>query len=83
MRLDTELFAIYQDLNHAYTEVKMLRDEVLPKMELAVEESRYAYERGRYSYVEWVAAQRELLEMRRALSSPTPTSIAIESKSNV
>jgi outer membrane protein, heavy metal efflux system len=69
IQLDTELFAIYQELKHAYTEATMLRDEVLPKMERAVEESRYAYERGRYSYVEWVAAQRELLEMRRALSS--------------
>jgi outer membrane protein, heavy metal efflux system len=69
VKLDTELFAIYQELNHAYKEVAMLRDDVLPMMELAVEESRYAYERGRYSYVEWLAAQRELLEMRSALSS--------------
>ena len=69
VKLDTELFGIYQDLNHAYTEVVMLREDVLPKMEQAVEESRYAYERGRYSYVEWVAAQRELLETRRSLSS--------------
>jgi cobalt-zinc-cadmium efflux system outer membrane protein len=69
VQLDTELFAIYQELYHAYTQVTMLRDDVLPKMEEAVEESRYAYERGRYSYVEWVAAQRELLEMRSALSA--------------
>jgi outer membrane protein, heavy metal efflux system len=69
VQLEAELYAIYQDLNHAYTEVAMLRDDVLPKMEEAVQESRYAYERGRYSYVEWIAAQRELLEMRRVLSS--------------
>jgi outer membrane protein, heavy metal efflux system len=69
VKLDTDLFAMYQELYHAYTEVRMVRDDVLPKMEQAVEESRYAYERGRYSYVEWVAAQRELLEMRRSLSS--------------
>ena len=36
-------------------------------METAVEQSRYAYERGRYGYIEWVAAQRELLDQRRAL----------------
>lgn len=67
VRLDVELFAIYQDLNHAYTEIDMLRNEVLPKMQKAAEESRYAYERGRYSYVEWAAAQREFLDLRRAL----------------
>ena len=69
LQLDTELFAIYQEIKHAYTEVATLRDDVLPKLEQAVEESRYAYERGRYSYVEWAAAQRELLDMRRSLSA--------------
>lgn len=66
---DAELFAIYQELSHAYKEVAMLRDEVLPQMDRAAQESRYAYERGRYDYVELAAAQRELLETRRALSA--------------
>lgn len=69
VQLDAELFGIYQEIKHAYTEVATLRDDVLPMLEQAVEESRYAYERGRYSYVEWAAAQRELLEMRRSLSA--------------
>lgn len=66
-QLDAELFALYQELRHSYTETNVLRNEVLPAMEEAVEQSRYAYERGRYGYIEWVAAQRELLEHRRAL----------------
>jgi cobalt-zinc-cadmium efflux system outer membrane protein len=69
VKLDAALFAIYQELNHAHREATMLRDDVLPLMERAPEESRYAYERGRYGYVEWLAAQRELLEARRALSA--------------
>ncbi len=67
VQLDSELFAIYQELKHAYTEVSVLRDDVLPKMQQAMASSRYAYERGRYSYLEWVAAQRELLDTRRSL----------------
>ena len=67
IRLDAELFALYQDLNHAYTEVAMLRDDVVPRIEAALEQTRYAYERGRYGYVEWVAAQRELLDVRTSL----------------
>ena len=67
VQLDSELFAIYQELKHAYTEVSVLRDDVLPKVQQAMESSRYAYERGRYSYLEWVAAQRELLDTRRSL----------------
>ena len=67
VRLDAELFALYQELRHAHTQVQMLEEDVLPRMETALEQTRYAYERGRYSYVEWTAAQRELLELRHAL----------------
>lgn len=67
VQLDAELFGIYQELLHAYAEANTLRDKVLPRMETALEQSRYAYERGRYGYVQWVAAQRELVELRRAL----------------
>lgn len=68
VRLDTELFALYQELYHSYTEVRLLQDDVLPKMERAMKESQYAYERGRYGYVELIVAQRELLDLRRGLS---------------
>ena len=67
VRLDVELFGLYQELQHAYTEVATLRDTVLPSMETAAEKSRYAYERGRYGYAEWISAQRELMDLRRAL----------------
>jgi outer membrane protein, heavy metal efflux system len=66
-RLDAELFALYQELNHSYKEVGTLQKDVLPRIETALEQSRYAYERGRYGYIEWVTAQRELLDVRRAL----------------
>jgi outer membrane protein, heavy metal efflux system len=66
-RLEAELFALYQEMNHSYKEVGTLRNDVLPRIESALEQSRYAYERGRYGYIEWVTAQRELLEVRRAL----------------
>jgi cobalt-zinc-cadmium efflux system outer membrane protein len=67
VQLDAELFGIYQDLRHAYEEVHALRSDVLPSVEAALEQTRYAYERGRYGYVEWAAAQNELVELGRAL----------------
>jgi cobalt-zinc-cadmium efflux system outer membrane protein len=33
----------------------------------ALDETRYAYERGRYGYLEWVEAQREFIAIRRSL----------------
>jgi outer membrane protein, heavy metal efflux system len=67
IQLDVELFALYQELRHAYAEVETLRTDVLPKMEEAAQQSRYAYERGRYGYIEWAGAQRELLDAQRSL----------------
>lgn len=67
MRIDVELFGLYQELRHAYAEAATLRDTVLPLLATAADESRAAYERGRYGYAEWIAAQRELLESRREL----------------
>ena len=36
-------------------------------MDEALRETKYAYERGRYSYLEWVEAQREFIDVRRSL----------------
>ncbi len=62
-----QLFEIYQELRHAITEADILRASVIPEMEAALEATRVAFERGRYSYLEWVDAQRELVEVQRAL----------------
>lgn len=67
LQLNTDLFALYQEMKHAIAEATALRSEVLPRMEVALTQARYAYERGRYSYMEWLATQRELTDVRRAL----------------
>ncbi|MEO7774717.1 MAG: TolC family protein [Steroidobacteraceae bacterium] len=64
LALEAEFYALYQDLNHKYTELETLDKEVLPRIGQAAQQTRYAYDRGRYGYVELVAAQRELLEAR-------------------
>ena len=67
VRAEAQLFELYQELQHALTEASALRERVLPEMEAALDATRYAFERGRYSYLEWVDAQRELFEVQRAL----------------
>ena len=61
------LFAIYQELRHAIAEAATLHERVLPQMQEALRETEYAYERGRYGYLELVDAQRAYLEVQRAL----------------
>lgn len=62
-----QLFEIYQELQHAITEAKTLKDRVLPQMQEALRETQYAYERGRYSYLEFVDAQRAYIDVQRSL----------------
>ena len=67
VKAEAQLFDLHQELKHAITETVLLRDKVLPEMDEALRETKYAYERGRYSYLEWVEAQREFIDVRRSL----------------
>lgn len=67
VRIESELRGLHQEINHAWIEFTGLRDEVEPRIASALAQTRVAYERGRYGYVEWAAAQRELIEVRAAM----------------
>ncbi|MDP9139543.1 MAG: TolC family protein [Pseudomonadota bacterium] len=67
VRAEASLFELVQELRHAITEAEVLRDEVLPQMEAALVATEYAWQRGRYSYLEWTEAQRERIAVQRAL----------------
>ena len=67
IRIETSLFVIYQELQHSLHRAKAFRDEVIPRIEQAMTDTRSAYELGRYSYLEWRTAQEDLLAARSAL----------------
>lgn len=67
VRAEATLYGLVQELRHAVTEAAMLRDEITPLMDEALEATEYAWRRGRYSYLEWTEAQRERLAVQRAL----------------
>jgi cobalt-zinc-cadmium efflux system outer membrane protein len=64
--LETRLFALYQEFLHSLHVAESLRDDVLPKVETALRETRRAYEAGRYGYLELTNAQDEALSVRTA-----------------
>lgn len=66
IRTLTQLFEWFQELKHARAEAETLSTQVLPRMQEALQQTEYAYARGRYGYIELVAAQRELLDIKRA-----------------
>tara|TARA_R110002110_G_scaffold147129_2_gene337534 strand:+ start:239304 stop:240560 length:1257 start_codon:yes stop_codon:yes gene_type:complete len=67
VRLETELFVIYQELQHSVQLTAALSDEILPLYQQALEETQAAYELGRYSYLEWNSAQTDLLAAQNDL----------------
>lgn len=62
--LRTQLADAFERRKQALTTVANLKSDLLPTLEKALAETRLAYERGRYSYVEWVATKTELVAAR-------------------
>lgn len=69
LRADELLFDRYQELIHAREALRLMDVEVLPALNDALKQTQYAYDRGRYGYLELsevlvqrAAAQRERLD---------------------
>ncbi|MGB0955982.1 MAG: TolC family protein [Panacagrimonas sp.] len=62
-----QLFRNYRELLDRERELTALRERALPRMESALKNTEYAYARGRYSYLELVDAQRELIAVRSSI----------------
>jgi len=67
VQIETSLFVVYQKLLHGIHLAKMLRNSVIPKLELALKETHQSYLLGKYSYLEWLAVQNELLDAQSML----------------
>lgn len=67
LKLRSQLFTAFENRRQALTTVQVLQDEVIPLLTRAQAETRSAYERGRYSYLEWAGARNELVAARRVL----------------
>lgn len=60
------LFGLYQQVNAARVRSDTLRSEAIPQAQTALEQSQYGYDRGRFSFLELVTSQQELLVLQEA-----------------
>ncbi len=67
VQIETQLFALYQELQHSLHRAATIREEILPRIELALKDTERAYAAGRYGYFELRVVQAELLDTRTAL----------------
>jgi len=63
VRIETELFVLYQELVHNIELAERLESDVAPKFESALADTLRAFELGRSSYLEYRAVQTELLDV--------------------
>ena len=74
VRRDVALTNIRTQLFHAYTSraqailtVEQLRSTIIPALADALQETKRAYDRGRYRYLDYLSARQEWIAARRAL----------------
>lgn len=67
LHLRTQLLRLHEQQRIAIQRTLVLRDEVIPLLAQAVNETGDAFARGRYSYMEWSQAQSELFSAELAL----------------
>lgn len=75
LALRARLYEAYHLYRQAVTTVNAMQARVLPDLREALDLTRSAYEKGRYSYVEWQLAQRELLAAQRDLVDAATTAL--------
>ncbi len=64
VRLEAQLFALYQQLLSRGDLLSTLQTEALPQARAALDQTQVGYDRGRFSYLELGVAQQELVSLR-------------------
>ncbi|MCV2884187.1 TolC family protein [Aestuariibacter sp. AA17] len=65
--LFSQVNMLFYGRDQAVLELQTLRQHIIPPLEKALEQVKQAYEDGRFSYLEWMTIQQELLNKRYAL----------------
>jgi cobalt-zinc-cadmium efflux system outer membrane protein len=66
VRARATLYAVYQEMTAARERAESLRNDAVPQAQTALEQTQSGYERGRFSFLELLTAQQELLALRAA-----------------
>jgi len=67
LKMHVQLFEAYSQRAQHLAAVNAYRNTILPELSASLRATQQAYEAGRYSYIELIAVQRELLNAKQAL----------------
>lgn len=61
-----QLYRAYSNREQALLTLKTLREQIIPLLKQAKQQTQQAYEKGRYSYLEYISANNELISAQRS-----------------
>ena len=67
LQLHSRLFEAFSQREQYINSAEVFQTTIIPQLASALESTQQAYETGRYSYLDWIAAQKELLSAKQAL----------------
>mgnify|MGYP000011004547 CR=1 FL=1 len=67
LALHNQLYRAYANRKQAILTAQSLKNSIIPVLTEALDETQIAYQRGRYSYLDYLTARQELLFARRAM----------------
>lgn len=67
LALHSQLYRAYANRKQAILTAQSLKESIIPILTDALDETQIAYQRGRYSYLDYLTARQELLFARRAM----------------
>jgi len=77
LRLYVQLFDAYSRRQQFIHSSKVFQSTIIPELSSALASTQQAYETGRYSYQDWIAAQKELLNAKQtAIESAAAASLS-------
>jgi len=67
LRIHTQLYQAYSAREQAINAATTLQQSIIPQLTDALTQTKTAYQRGLYSYLDFLTARQELLNAKRAL----------------
>jgi cobalt-zinc-cadmium efflux system outer membrane protein len=80
LQLHTQLYRAYSGRSQAITSIQKLQQQIIPKLNTSLEQTRVGYQRGLYSYLDLLTVRQDLLNARRAVIEAATAALKYEAE---
>ena len=78
LQLHTQLYRAYSGRSQAIISIQKLQEQIIPKLNTSLEQTREGYQRGLYSYLDLLTVRQDLLNARRAVIEAATAALTYE-----